>query len=326
MPIKELRESIGDIDLLMANDQERVQIVQKRINLKEGSIQRNMLSMDLFFDDPPYIVGRPFPRAFDGVIEFYLTPTPLILSSESLLATPRRGMDAANTNVLFKAIITPKSTGAGEIGETNPLFWNIDRFPQDFIASNANFPFYHDQLYLTMVFHGNALAEYPVNIRFNASLLMSYKTKKVSEITAAIGVISERFNSMIAQQESMGRIMPNPLDMAGQYIPSYNWGGIRPELMVSGSTLSQFFLHLENNQPEKTITTGEMRTYAKQSRQMVPNPDAFGTTDPVVGGVPDWFRTIIPKGAVAGAVREQFPPRVSQDDPTLPGLGNVICV
>jgi len=238
------------------------------------------------------------------------------------LATPRRGMDAANTNVLFKAIITPKTQ---EIG-VNRLFWNIDRFPQDFIASNANFPFYHDQLYLTMVFHGNEEASYPLNIRFNASLLMSYKTKKVSEVTAALGVISERFNSMIAQQESMGRIMPNPLDMAGQYIPSYNWGGIRPELMVSGSTLSQFFLHLENNQPEKTLTTPEMRAYARQSRQMVPNPDAFGTTDPVVGGVPDWFRTIIPKGAVAGAVREQFPPRVTQDNPALAGLGNVICV
>jgi hypothetical protein len=322
MPIKELRESIGDIDLLMANDQERVQIVQKRINLKEGSIQRNMLSMDLFFDDPPHIIGLPIPRLFDGIIEFYLTPTPLILSSESLLLTPRRGMDAANTNVLFKAIITPKTTQEG----VNRLFWNIDRFPQDFIASNANFPFYHDQLYLTMVFHGSEEAGYPNRIRFNASLLMSYKTKKVSEITAALGVISERFNSMIAQQESMGRIMPNPLNMAGQYIPSYNWGGIRPELMVSGSTLSQFFLHLENNQPEKTLTTPEMRAYARQSRQMVPNPDAFGTTDPVVGGVPDWFRTIIPKGAVAGAVREQFPPRVTQDNPALAGLGNVICV
>jgi len=322
MPIKELRESIGDIDLLMANDQERVQIVQKRINLKEGSIQRNMLSMDLFFDDPPHIIGLPIPRLFDGIIEFYLTPTPLILSSETLLATPRRGMDAANTNVLFKAIITPKTQ---EIG-VNRLFWNIDRFPQDFIASNANFPFYHDQLYLTMVFHGSEEAGYPLNVRFNASLLMSYKTKKVSEITSALGVISERFNSMIAQQESMGRIMPNPLDMAGQYIPSYNWGGIRPELMVSGSTLSQFFLHLENNQPEKTLTTPEMRAYARLSRQMVPNPDAFGTTDPVVGGVPDWFRTIIPKGAVAGAVREQFPPRVTQDNPLLAGLGNVICV
>lgn len=322
MPIKELRESIGDIDLTMANDQERVQIVQKRINLNEGSIQRNMLSMDLFFDDSPYIIGKDTAAAFDGVVEFYLTPTPLILTSESLLATPRRGMDAANTNVLFKAIITPKESGS----RINPLSWNIDRFPQDFIASNANFPFYHDQLYLTMVFHGNAEAEYPLTVRFNASLLMSYKTKKVSEITAALGVISERFNSMVAQQESMGRIMPNPLDMAGQYIPSYNWGGIRPELMVSGSTLSQFFLHLENNQPEKTLRPSEIRGYAKLARTMVPNPDAFGTTDPVVGGIPDWFRTIIPKGAVAGAVREQFPPRVSQDDPTLPGLGNVICV
>ena len=53
MPIIELRESIGNTDVLMDTDADNVKIVQKRINLKEGNYQRNMLSMDLFFDDPP---------------------------------------------------------------------------------------------------------------------------------------------------------------------------------------------------------------------------------------------------------------------------------
>ena len=325
MPVVELRESIGDIDVLFPDNQDgRVQVVQKRINLKEGSVQRNMLSMDLFFDDPPNIIGGVDnrPTAFDGVIEFYLTPTPLILTSESLLLTPRRGMDAANTNVLFKALILPKTSGT----QPNPLSWTITRFPQDFIATNANFPFFHDQLYLTMVFHAYDDQEFPFNVRFNASLLVSYKSKQVSAIRAAIGVISERFNSMVAQQESMGRIMYNKLDLAGAYLPAYDWGGIRPEFMVSGQNLTQYWLKQDGNEGEVMQTTSSLRTIAKEARQMVPNPNAFGTPGTASGDIPDWFATMLPKGVTAGAVREQFPPRVTQDDPTQNGLGNIICV
>ncbi len=321
MPVIEMRENLGSIDVEIENDQDRVQVVQKRINLKEGSWQRNMLQMDLFFDDFPHILGEAYAQAFPGYIEFFLTPTPLILTNESIQLTPKRGPVAANDNVLYKAIITTQSNG------TAPLVPQVTRFPQDFLATNANFPFFHDQLYLTMVFHASPLIEsYPVVTRFSASLYMSYNEKKVKASRSAMGVIAERFNMMIALQESNGRVLNNPLNLQGDTIPSYQWGGIRPELMVSGSSLSQYWLKRDGQEPEQMQSTTSLRNFAKEARQMVPNPDAFGTPNTAQGNVPDWFSTILPKGVEAGPIRSQFPPRVTQDNPALPGLGNILMV
>jgi hypothetical protein len=328
MPVIEMRESLGSIDVEFPNDQSRVQVVQKRINLKEGSWQRNMLQMDLFFDDFPHVIGTPIPRAFDGIIEFYVTPSPLILTSESIQLAPKRGPDASNNNVLYKAVIQTIDERA-VVGTANPILTPlVHRFPQDFLATNANFPFFHDQLYLTMVFHAydNASIDFPFNVRFAASMYMSYNEKKVKASRSAMGVISERFNVMIALNESNGRILLNPNTLQGDIIPAYTWGGIRPEYMVSASTLSQFWLKRDGQESELMQSTGSLRTFAQQARQMVANPDAFGTAGTAQGDVPDWFSTILPKGVEAGPVRPQFPPRVTQDDPTQPGLGNILMV
>lgn len=324
MPVIEMRENIGSIDVLMETSNDSVQVVQKRINLKEGTFQRNMLQMDLFFDDFPHILGKPFAQPFAGYIEFFLSPTPIILTTESLQLTPRRGPNASNDNILYKAIISTINYDAG----STPLVPQITRFPQDFLATNANFPFFHDQLYLTMVFHADqsGIAEFPLNIRFSASLYMSYNEKKVKASRSAMGVIAERFNMMIALNESNGRVLRHPLDLQGDTIPAYQWGGIRPEYMVSGSSLSQYWLKRDGQESEKMQTAGSLRQFAKDARQMVPNPDAFGTAVTPNGPVPDWFATILPKGVEAGPVRSQFPPRVTQDNPALPGLGNILMV
>ena len=335
MPVIEMRESLGSIDVEFANDQSRVQIVQKRINLKEGPWQRNMLQMDLFFDDAPHIIGSASgtPEYFSGYIEFFLTPTPIILSKESLQLTPQRGPDAANNNVLYKAIIStqgifksPFPTPGSPVELQEP---RIRRFPQDFLATNANFPFFHDQLYLTMVFHAYDVPDvspYPFNVRFAASLYMSYNEKKVKASRAAMGVISERFTMQMAQAQSNGRILRNENFLIGQTIPAYAWGGIRPELMVSGSSLSQYWLKRDGQEPEQMQNTTSLRTFAQQARQMVANPDAFGTPGTAQGDVPDWFSAFLPQGVVAGPVRPQFPPRVTQDNPAQPGLGNILMV
>ena len=323
MPVIEMRESLGDQDFEIVNDQSRVQVIQKRINLKEGSYQRNMLQMDLFFDDFPQVLGANDPQKFQGWIEFFLTPTPLILSVETLQLTPKRGPNASDNNVLFKAIIG--STTVQEKG-INYLQPQITKFPQDFLATNANFPFFHDQLYLTMVFHMYDTEDYPTNIRFSCSLYMSYNEKKVKSTRAAMGVIAERFDMMMAQSRTLGRTLKNPEDLAGDIIPAYTWGGIRPELMVSGSTLSQYWLRKDGQSPEPMQSAASLREFAKLARQMVPNPDAFGGFSAAQGNVPDWFREFLPMGVEAGAVRPQFPPRVTQDDPTLPGLGNIVMV
>lgn len=319
-----MRETLGDRDIRMENDQSRVQVVQKRINLKEGSYQRNMLQMDLFFDDFPQVLGKPTPQKFNGWIEFFLTPTPVILSIETLQLTPLRGPNASSPNVLYKAVIGTNRIDDGvTIANLSP---QITRFPQDFLATNANFPFFHDQLYLTMVFHAYDDGAFPQDIRFSASLYMSYNEKKVKPSRSAMGVIAERFEMMMAQSRTAGRVLLNPTNLQGDTIPAYQWGGIRPELMVSGSSLSQYWLKKDGQSPEPMQTSSSLRDFAKAARQMVPNPDAFGTAVTPQGPVPDWFRSFLPQGVESGAVRDQFPPRVTQDDPTLPGLGNIICV
>lgn len=328
MPVIEMRESLGSIDVNFPDAQSRVQVVQKRINLKTGPWQRNMLQMDLFFDDAPHIIGRPLPTYFNGYIEFFLTPTPIILSRESLQLTPQRGPDASNNNVLYKAIINTKGDLVG-VGTPELREPRIRRFPQDFLATNANFPFFHDQLYLTMVFHAYDVAEvteYPFNVRFAASLYMSYNEKKVKPSRAAMGVIAERFTMQMAQQESNGRILRTENYLIGQTIPAYAWGGIRPEYMVSGSTLAQYWLKRDGNESELMQSTSSLRTFAAESRQMVANPDAFGTAGTAQGDVPAWFSSFLPKGITSGAIRSQFPPRVTQDDPAATGLGNILMV
>lgn len=325
MPIVELRESIGNTDVVMNDPQDRVKIVQKRINLKQGHYQRNMLSMDLFFDDPPHVIGGLTPVQFVGTITFMVTPTPVILTAESLLLTPRRALDASNTNVLYKSILY-NTANVPPIGGVNNINYIQSRFPQDFIASNANYPFFHDQLYLTMVFRAYDEADFPLGIRYNASIALTYNEKKVPAVRSALGVIAERFNSMVARNKLVGNILERPLTNAGTFIPSYEWGGIRPELMVSGQNLTQYWLRQDGQEPETMQTTSLLRSAARQARQMVENPDAFGTPNTPIGNVPDWFAEFLPKGVEAGAVRDQFPPRVTQDNPALPGLGNILMV
>ena len=74
---------------------------------------------------------------------------------------------------------------------------------------------------------------------------------------------------------------------------------------------------------EQVRCSGQLRTFAAQSRTMVPNPEAFGDA---AAGIPYWIRDLLPLGVVSGAIRPQRPPIVTQDDPTVAGLGNVIMV
>lgn len=308
MPVIEMRESIGSQPVTLEIG-ENTAVVQKRINLKEGNHQRNMLQMDLFFDDFPYTSGV-LPEKFSGIIEFFVSPTPIILTDMTIQGAPNAGPLASNQLVLFKAIVDGDE---------------VTRFPQDFLATNANFPFFHDQLFITMVFHRDTDVAQEI-VQFAASFYMSYKEKRIPAYRAAMGVISERFASMLAKAQTNGRTLQNVTNLAGSYIPSYNWGGIRPEYMVDGQTFTQFFLNLDSQASEFMQGTGTLRIFAAQARQMVSNPDAFGSIGGGAGSVPDWFVTILPKGVEAGAVRPQFPPRVTQDDPANPGLGNILMV
>ena len=321
MPIIEARESLTN-DLIFENDQDRIKVVTQKINLKSG-MQRNMLQMDYFWDHLPSQIGvLPSIQSFDGVIELIVTPTPLILTSMSVDGLPRATPNAGSDNVLFKAVINSpdRPTTIQDGGRIQQR-----QFPQSFLATQANFPFYHPHVYISLVFH---LADidtgaYPYVSRSRISFYMSFAEKKISALKYGLGLIREFSISQVERITANGRLLSNPLNLAGQYSPMYTWGGARPEIMISGQALTQYFLSQSGQEAETMNTSAQLRTFAAQSRTMVPNPEAFGDA---AAGMPYWIRDLLPLGVIAGAIRPQRPPRVTQDDPTLPGLGNVVCV
>lgn len=318
MPIIEVREDLTD-DIVFENPQDVIKVVTTKVNLKSG-MQRNMLQMDLFWDTLPQQIGIPESNIpFAGVIEFIVTPTPLILTNMSVDGTPRAAPNASNENVLYKAIYSAEERGfsLNAFGER--------RFPQDFLATQSNFPWYHPTLYFNLVFHlrEDEFTTYPYVSRTRCSFYTSFLEKKISKVKYGIGLLREFAQSQTMQISAQGRSLMNVLDLAGQYSPLYTWGGARPEIMISGQNLTTYFVSQSGQEAETMNTATQLRTFADQSRNMVANPEAFGDA---AAGIPYWIREFLPLGVITGAIRPQRPPRVTQDDPGLPGLGNVICV
>jgi len=317
MPIIEVREDLTS-DLVFENAQDAVKVVSQKINLKSG-MQRNMLKMDFFWDHLPSQIGVPIVQSFDGVIEFIVTPTPLILTNMTVDGLPSATPNASNENVLYKAIINGASRSL-------PIQEGVliqREFPQDFLATQSNFPFYHPHVYVNLVFHLAEVDSYPYISRSRCSFYMSFAEKKISKVKYGIGLLREFAQSQTMQISAQGRSLPNVADLAGQYSPLYTWGGARPEIMISGQNLTQYFVSQSGQEAETMNTAGQLRTFASQSRTMVPNPQAFGDA---AAGIPYWIREFLPLGVITGAIRPQRPPRVTQDDPLVAGLGNVICV
>ena len=320
MPIIEVREDLTS-DLVFDNDQDRVKVVSQKINLKSG-MQRNMLKMDLFWDHLPSQIGVSPVQSFNGIIEFIVTPTPLILTNMSVDGQPRATPNASNENVLYKSIINT-TTRPNPIQEGGR--YQFREFPNNFLATESNFPFYHPHVYVNVVYHlaDNPDVTYPYVSRSRCSFYMSFAEKRISKIKYGIGLLREFAQSQTMQISAQGRSLINVFDLAGQYSPLYTWGGARPEIMISGQNLTQYFISQSGQEAETMDTAGQLRTFAQQSRTMVPNPQAFGDA---VAGIPYWIREFLPLGVITGAIRPQRPPRVTQDDPLLAGLGNVICV
>jgi len=317
MPIIEVRESLTN-DIIFENDQERTQVVTQKVNLKSG-MQRNMLQMDYFWDSLPSQIGVPVQLNFDGTIELIVTPTPLILTGMNVDGQPNAAPNASSDNVLYKAIISGPIIP--ELVASAPF--NQRQFPSQFLATQSNFPFFHPHVYINLVFHLKEQKNYPYVSRSRCSFYMSFAEKKISSLKYGLGLIREFSNSQTERITANGRLLQRPLELAGQYSPLYTWGGARPEIMISGQALTQYFLSQSGQEAETMNTSAQLRTFAAQSRTMVPNPDAFGDA---AAGMPYWIRDLLPLGVISGAIRAQRPPRVTQDDPTLPGLGNVVCV
>ena len=294
MPIMEMRDGItimenptaaGNVSRLQL-DGNGFGIMQKKIQVQRR-FRHKIEHCDFFIDT----VGIGYSTAVA-----YLTPLPIIYSDMGQFTGIERGViPAYNENVLFKARWVQRD--AESIG-------NFDEFPNTFLAARPTFNFYSDTLYFTVFFYGepNSYVD-----EFTCTIYAALNSKPIDAVEHGLGLLKERMTMLTSRIDALGRSIP-PARNSGQIAPFWRYGGSRPELMITGSSLVNYFLNVADRDEEEMSDPTQLRAFVRLSRQMVENPDAFGT--PQGGGfsMPDWVRMHLSEGIVAGAIRPQWPP------------------
>lgn len=293
MVVHEIRETleIKKIEL----DDNGFGIIQKRINLRPN-MRHNILQLDIFQDAVPSSTGPAL------MMEFFVSPYPIIYSDMNLTPTlTSRGQMAGSDTILMKAI--------AHKFEPNEFF-TINQFPSQQIGANPSFSFYTPALYVTGFVHGDP-ANVVENIAF--SFYVATESKKASLVSYGLGVLRERSVAQGINLMQQGRTIL-PADNVGQIFPMWKYGGARPERMLRGNALADFFLPYASTDSEKMLNTTNIRGYLLRSRTMQPFDSAFGSLDPAKGQIPDWLRFGLNRGLVAGPIRAQQPPRKLADN------------
>jgi hypothetical protein len=296
MAIHEIRETLEQQEVIL--DGNGLGIVQKKITL-QSRMRHNIVQLDFFQDS---LFGTDSPETY---IEFIVSPYPVIYSDMPFKTTapvlPSRGPSAGNDTVLFKAIIGPT---------TGTEFSPIRQFPNQQLGANPTFSFYTPTLYITALIHGDGDSIYE-DLAF--SFYIATDDKKAGLVEYGLGVMRERSVAQGINLMNQGRTIP-PSGNVGQVFPMWKYGGVRPERMLRGDALADFFLPYSSEDSEKMLTTTNVREYLSGARTMQPFDTAFGDLDATKGNIPDWLRFGLNRGLVSGPIRPQQPPRKLDDN------------
>lgn len=299
MPITELRDGItiqqsedGKPNASLILDGNGFGILQKKINVTR-QLRHKLEHCDFYIDS----YGDGYQTC-----EFYLSPYPLIYSDADgvtvINGKTQNTIAAYNDNVLYKAQF-----------QKGVLL--VNEFPNNFLSARPTFNFYTDTLYLTVFVSGDANALVTgLMLSFYAAL----DSTPIDAVEHGIGLLRERMATMTSRIDSLGRSIP-PSRNVGQIAPFWKYGGFRPERMIKGDSLVNFWLNMADRDDEEMSDPTVLRSQVAASRSMVKNPDAFGA-----GDLPDWIRLYLNEGIVAGPVRSQWPPLKHDDN------GNVLCL
>ena len=294
MAITEIRETIEIPKTIL--DANGFGIVQKVINLKPNQLH-NVFQMDIFQDAIPSTDDAP-----NMLIEWFVSPYPIIYSNMNVTpAYVNRGSMAGSDNVLFKAICE---------FEAPDKFFKIEQFPNQSIGAQASFKFYTPRLYITGFIHAGPDVEV-YNLAF--SFYIASLATKAPLVPYGLGMIRERSVAQGINLMQQGRTI-QPSRNVGQVFPMWKYGGSRPERMLEGTGLRNFWLNYASEQSEAMLSTGTLRSFVGNARSMSAFDSAFGSDSVTLGPVPDWLRFGLNRGLVSGPLRSQWPPRKMTDE------------
>lgn len=308
MPILTIRESLVGT---MKPDVEGAQsnaLIQKRINLPEGKAFRILAIQG--FDDNLNMIGCVNPAGYSAASrEVYVTPFPLVptdlrwgFSDPLQSATSMNGMGflAGDNACLYKRIDATFTSPSSDNHSTIDYF--TEEFPNPMVSTHNPFTWYTNHIYLSLKQNWDELsANQPVRFSF----YIQVEVKNVSNLTSAIGCYKEKLEAQCRVLTSTLNSIDPTGDAAGRSMPSWKFGGIRPEIMISSANALKYFNRLASRDYQEMDNVSGFRTRFKQATTMVDYDAAFGDTST---GIPDWITLMDVSGVTSGPIRPYPPP------------------
>jgi len=300
MAVNEIRDTIqGPITLTP----EGKGYMTRCINLKEG-YRNEILSVDVTNDNVELSTNFGVPPTG---YQLFVSPYPIIPTNEDLTLNdglvifPNAGPMAGDEQVLYK-----ESTVAFYSTEAQPqptVYKN--QFPSAQVAATPTTKWYSPHVYITILYWGTG--DTIVDTKF--SLFMRVNQVKSSGTTVSMGQYKEFLDSQCRLLTDTA-VIYDPADVPGYVFPMWRHGGIRPELMISGTTALRYYNRVAANANQDMTARGALQTAYTDATGMVAFDAAFG--DPALN-LPEWITLMDVGGITAGAIR-QYPPPLKFSD------------
>lgn len=298
MPINEIRDTIqGSITIGPTG----TGYMTRCINLKDG-FKNQVLSIDCFNDNGGQWLSNDIAGLLPAGYQLFVSPFPMQITNEnwgvSLIdSLPNSGAMAGDEQVLYKEVSTTRLTENN--GQQKDKLW-YSRFPNAALGSTPTTTWFSPHLYITVMLWN--VAETEVDVKF--SLFMRVKQTKTNLATASMGQYKEFLDSQTRLLTDTA-VVYDPADIAGYTFPMWRHGGIRPEIMISGTTALRYYNRVAANANQAMASQTALETAYRSATTMVDYDAAFG--DPALN-LPEWITLMDVSGVTSGLIRPYAPP------------------
>lgn len=291
-----IRETITDTVTI---EGEGYAILSRRINLKDG-YRFSIKAIDVYND-----MGAAWLKGGAGAApagyQLFITPFPVVVTDNvwgTLASTLNNsGPYAGDDQVLYKETALTHLTDFGQ--QQNDKIWK-SQFPNDQVGANFREHWYSPHLYVTILVFNEAAQEVPIAM----SVFIETKDRRVSAVEHSMGCYQEQLEAQCRLLSSMGEIRPVN-DNAGYTFPMWRFGGIRPELMVTGTVALQYYNRVASNADQGMVTRDQLHADYEDATTMVAFDQAFGDS---TTNIPVWVELEDVAGITSGPIRPYPPP------------------
>jgi len=298
MPINEIRDTIQGTILIDANGQG---YLTRKINLPDGH-RHSVLSIDVFNDqNSMWLTNQKIVTSFAGY-QLYVSPYPMQRTNESFGSDAasllqNTGAMAGDESVLYKEQAI-SDTDSVESGTQDSIWFN--QFPNPAVGAMPTNHWYSNHLYITVLVWNEPNTE----VEVKHSLFMRVKQTKVGAAEESMGQYKEFLDAQSKLLIDTAVVM-DPASISGYVFPMWKYGGIRPELMISGTTALRYFNRVASNANQDMVARGALQTAYQDATTMVGFDTAFGDA---ALNLPDWITLMDVAGVTAGELRPYPPP------------------